>query len=274
VLPLTVFFFRLRMVNSTQCCKHAIKTKIPYLFALKMYWKPMLGTSLAWFCYDFVTYPFGIFSSTIISQFNPNNTTVQNIDYGTVVNCFCLPGCIVGGLLMDRIGRKQTMTLGFFCGAIMGFIIGGALRPIQNISPLFVFLYGIFNSFGEMGPGVATFLCASESFSTPLRGHYLGFAAGVGKAGAAIGTQVFTPIQDSFDDTFKGHQAVFLIGAGFALAGGLISWFLIPNKEKDLESEDQWFRDFLTANGWDTSMYGESLVDQVKSTAFKKKVKT
>jgi MFS family permease len=272
VLPLTVFFFRLRMVNSTQYRKHAIKTKVPYLLALKMYWKPMLGTSLAWFCYDFVTYPFGIFSSTIISQFNPNNTTVQNIGYGTVVNCFYLPGCIVGGLLMDRIGRKQTMTLGFFCWAITGFILGAALRPIQNVFPLFVVLYGIFNSFGEMGPGVATFLCASESFPTPLRGHYLGFAAAVGKAGAAIGTQVFTPIQNSFGDTFKGQQAVFLIGAGFALAGGLISWFLIPDKEKDLESEDRRFRDFLAANGYDTSVYGESLVEQVKSTAFKKEV--
>lgn len=272
VLPLTVFFFRLRMVNSTQYRKHAIKTNVPYILALKMYWKPMLGTSLAWFCYDFVTYPFGIFSSTIISQFNPNNTTVQNIGYGTVVNCFYLPGCIVGGLLMDRIGRKQTMTLGFFCWAFTGFVIGGALRPIQSIFPLFVVLYGIFNSFGEMGPGVATFLCASESFPTPLRGHYLGFAAAVGKSGAAIGTQVFTPIQDSFDDTFKGHQAVFLIRAGFAMAGGLISWLLIPDKEKDLESEDRRFRDFLAANGYDTSIYGESLEEQVKSTAFKKEV--
>lgn len=175
------------MVNSTQYRKHAIKSNIPYFLALKKYWIPMLGTSLSWFCYDFVTYPFGIFSSTIISQLNPNNTTVQNIGYGTVVNCFYLPGFIVGGLLMDRIGRKQTMSLGFFCWAILGFIIGGALKPIQSVFPLFIVLYGIFNSFGELGPGVSTFLCASESFPTPLRGHYLGFAAAVGKAGAAIG---------------------------------------------------------------------------------------
>ena len=142
VLPLTVFFFRLRMVNSTQYRKHAIKANIPYLLALKKYWVPMVGTSLAWFCYDFVTYPFGIFSSTIISQLNPNNSTVQNIGYGTVVNCFYLPGCVVGGFLMDRIGRKQTMALGFFCWSILGFILGGALGPIQSVFPLFIVLYG------------------------------------------------------------------------------------------------------------------------------------
>lgn len=86
VLPLGLLFFRLRLINSTQYRKHAIKQKIPYMLVIKRYWKPMLGTSLAWFMYDFVTYPFGIFSSTIISTLNPNNTLVQNIGYGTVVN--------------------------------------------------------------------------------------------------------------------------------------------------------------------------------------------
>lgn len=101
------------------------------------------------------TYPFGIFSSTIIATLNPDDTLQQNIGFGTVVNCFYLPGCVVGGLLMDRIGRRQTMTLGFLGWTILGFIIGGALSPIQSVFPLFIVLYGIFNALGEMGPGVS-----------------------------------------------------------------------------------------------------------------------
>ncbi|OAP61446.1 hypothetical protein AYL99_03649 [Fonsecaea erecta] len=268
VLPLALFFFRIRMVESSQYRKHAIKRNVPYWLIIKRYWKPMVGTSLAWFMYDFVTYPFGIFSSTIIGQLNPNNTLIQNIGYGTVVNCFYLPGCIIGGLLMDRIGRKQTMTLGFGCWAVLGFILGGALNPIQSVFPLFVVLYGIFNSLGEMGPGVCTFLTAAESFPTPLRGHFMGFAAAVGKAGAAIGTQVFTPIQDSFGDTQKGTQAVFLIGAGFAAAGGIISWIFIPNRDRELESEDAKFREYLAAHGYEGE-FGESLVAEVRTTVFK-----
>ncbi|KAF2162655.1 hypothetical protein M409DRAFT_68955 [Zasmidium cellare ATCC 36951] len=268
VLPIALFFFRIRMIESTQYRKHAMKKKIPYWLVIKRYWKPMLGTSLAWFFYDFVTYPFGLFSSTIIGQLNPNDSLVQNIGYGTAVNCFYLPGCVLGGFLMDWIGRKQTMTLGFFCWAVLGFIIGGALAPIQKILGLFIFLYGIFNAFGEMGPGVATFLCGAESFPTPIRGHFLGLAAAVGKAGAAIGTQVFTPIQNSFDTDFKGVQAVFLIGAAFAAVGGIIAYTLIPNRERDLEDEDAKFRAYLAEHGFETD-FGESIEKEIKTTGFK-----
>lgn len=60
---------------------------------------------------------------------------------------------------MDKIGRRQTMTLGFVLWAVMGFIIGGAVFQIKNILPLFIVLYGIFNGLGEMGPGVRPTTC-------------------------------------------------------------------------------------------------------------------
>jgi MFS family permease len=268
ILPLFLFPFRVRMVDSTQYRKHAMKQDIPYWLIIKRYWKPMLGTSLAWFMYDFVTYPFGLFSSTIVGQLNPENTLLQNIGFGTAINCFYLPGCIVGGLLMDRIGRKQTMTLGFLFWSVMGFIIGGALAPIQSIPALFIVLYGVFNALGEMGPGVATFLCGAESFPTPIRGHFLGLAAAVGKAGAAVGTEVFGPIQKSFPNDFQGVQAVFLIGAAFAAVGGVLSYALIPDRARDLEDEDVRFREYLSHHGYST-VFGESFEQQTKSTIFK-----
>lgn len=99
-------------------------------------------------------YPFGIYSSTIISGLNPDRKLIQTVGFGTAINSFFLPGCFIGGLLMDRIGRRQTMTLGFVLWAMMGFIIGGAVFPIKKILPLFIVLYGIFNGLGEIGPGV------------------------------------------------------------------------------------------------------------------------
>lgn len=54
ILPVGLLFFRLRLINSSQYKKHAMKTHIPYWLVIKRYWRPMLGTSLAWFFYDFV----------------------------------------------------------------------------------------------------------------------------------------------------------------------------------------------------------------------------
>lgn len=161
---------------------------------------------------------------------------------------------------MDRIGRKQNMALGFFVWALWGFLLGGALHPIQTVFPLFVVMYGIFQCLGEMGPGVSTFLCSAESFPTPLRGHFIGFAAAFGKAGASVGTQVFIPIQHSFSSTEKGQQAVFLIGSGFTIIGGLIAWFLIPDMSRELETEDSRFKAYLVENGYDITSYGDALV--------------
>jgi hypothetical protein len=96
-----------------------------------------------------------------------------------------------------------------------------------------------------------------------MRGHFLGLAAAVGKAGAAIGTEVFIPIQESFAIEDKALQGVFLIGSAFALTGGLISWFLIPDRDRDLSNEDEEFRTYLAENGYVGRFGGKDLIARI-----------
>lgn len=49
IWPLTVFFFRLRMLNSKLYRRGAIKKRVPYLLVLRYYWKSLIGTCGAWF---------------------------------------------------------------------------------------------------------------------------------------------------------------------------------------------------------------------------------
>jgi hypothetical protein len=49
-------------------------------------------------------------------------------------------------------------------------------------------VYGIFLSFGELGPGNNLGLLAAKTGPTAVRGQYYGFAAAVGKVGAFVGT--------------------------------------------------------------------------------------
>jgi hypothetical protein len=60
---------------------------------------------------------------------------------------------------------------------------------------------------------------------------------------------------------------VFLNGAAFAIVGGLIVWFFIPDKERDLEAEDARFKAYLEENGFDMRCYGEGQVRQPRIIA-------
>lgn len=250
--PLSIFWFRYRMAVSSAYRKSSMrKQRVPYWLALKKYWRPLLGVCGSWFIYNYISYPFGLFSSTIVGRVNPNSSLALTMAWGTLINCFYIPGAFVGGLLSDRIGRRRTMALGFFLQAILGFILGGALKHIEKYLALFIVLYGIFLTLGEIGPGSTIVLTASESFPTALRGHGVGLAAAWSKAGAAIGTQVFKPILASWgEDEYHGTQAVFLIGSGFAVLGALVAWFVLVDPDKELDNGDQEWKDYLAVKGY------------------------
>jgi nitrate/nitrite transporter NarK len=116
-------------------------------------------------------------------------------------------------------------------------------------------------------------LTSSESFPTSIRGQCLGFIAAFGKAGAAIGTAVFKPMLASFgDNAYKGNQAVFLVGSGFAVAEAITSWFIIPDISNRLENEDDAWKAYLKDQGYEIQWGDEETrdpaglkVDAVKS---------
>ncbi|KAJ5592647.1 hypothetical protein N7537_009551 [Penicillium hordei] len=258
IAPLSIFWFRYQMVVSSAYRKSSMKKqRLPYWLAIRKYWRPLVGVCGSWFIYNYISYPFGLFSSTIVGRVNPSSSLALTMAWGTLINCFYIPGAFIGGFLSDRIGRRRTMALGFFLQAVLGFILGGALGPIQTNLPLFIVLYGIFLTLGEVGPGSTIVLTASESFPTSVRGHAVGFAAAWSKAGAAIGTQVFKPIMANWgDDDLHGTQAVFLIGSGFAVLGACLAWFVLQDSNKILDHGDQEWKDHLVAHGYTNIEWG------------------
>lgn len=154
VPPASIFWFRYRMAVSTAYRKSSMKKqRTPYLLAIKRYWRPLLGASSTWFLYNWISVPFGIFASTITSKVHAGDSVIKSLGWGVAINAFYCPGPFLGGYLSDKIGRRQTMAFGFGVQAILGFILGGANKQIQSVFPLFVVLYGIFLTFGEVGPG-------------------------------------------------------------------------------------------------------------------------
>ena len=136
---------------------------------------------------------------------------------------------------------------------VFGLIIGIAYDKITKIVPLFVIFYGLMLSSGNMGPGDMLGLLSSESYATAVRGTCYGISAAVGKTGAAVGTEAFTPIQNGI-----GKKWTFIVAAIVGVVGVLVTWIFVPNiTGQNLAVEDEKFRAYLVAHGWEGEM-GES----------------
>ncbi|UNI20521.1 Plasma membrane permease, mediates uptake of glycerophosphoinositol and glycerophosphocholine [Purpureocillium takamizusanense] len=258
ILPLTVFYFRLRMLNSKLYRRGAIKRHVPYRLVLRYYWRSLVGTCGAWFLYDFVVFPNGVFSGAIISSVVPSTgdhglrTTAE---WQLLLGALALPGIFLGVYLCDRLGRKNIMMLGFCGYLVFGLIIGLSYDRITNITPLFIIFYGLMQSSGNFGPGNMLGLLSSESYATSVRGTCYGFSAAIGKTGAALGTQAFKPIQENL-----GKRWTFIIAAICGIVGVLVTWFFVPNVTgEDLAVQDEKFRVYLVDNGWNGEMGEDDL---------------
>jgi hypothetical protein len=60
-----------------------------------------------------VTFPNGVFSGTIISSVVKNGSILKTAEWQLLLGTLALPGVFMGAWLCDRLGRKQTMMLGF-----------------------------------------------------------------------------------------------------------------------------------------------------------------
>ncbi|KAI9572870.1 major facilitator superfamily domain-containing protein [Boletus coccyginus] len=247
LLPLTVLVFRWRMLSSKLYRKGAIKRRVPYWLVVKRYWCALIGTCGAWFLYDFVTFPNGVFSGTIISSVIHDSDIKKTAEWQLLLGTIALPGVFVGAWLCNRMGRRNTMILGFSGYLVFGLTIGLSYDKITTIIPLFVIFYGLMQSFGNMGPGDMLGLTSSESYATPVRGTCYGLSAAIGKTGAAVGTQAFTPIQNNL-----GKRWTFIIAAICGVTGVLVTYFFVPDMTGvDLADEDAKFLRYLAENGWE-----------------------
>lgn len=258
LFPLTVFYFRIKMLNSKLYRRGVIKKSVPYKLVGRYYWKSLIGTAGAWFLYDFITFPNGVFSGTIIASVVPttgDNVVLKTGEWQLMLGALALPGVFLGAFLCDRIGRKNTMMLGFSGYLVFGLIIGCSYNQITKILPLFVIFYGLMQSSGNLGPGDMLGLISSETYATSVRGTCYGFSAAIGKTGAALGTQAFTPIQNNL-----GKRWTFIVAAICGVVGILVTYFFVENLTgEDLAARDAQFRAYLVENGWDGVMGEDDL---------------
>lgn len=262
--PLSVFYFRWKTASTEIYTKGRIKNQsIPYLLSLKFCWKRLIGTCGTWFMYDFVTFPNGIFSATIISSVISDSSDLTKVaEWNLLLSILAVIGVPIGAFLSDRIGRKYTLMFGFSGYIIFGLIIGCAYHKISKITPLFIIFYAFMNMLGNAGPGDMLGVISSESYPTAVRGVFYGTSAVVGKIGSVIGVQSFQPIRDNL-----GARWTFIIAAICGLLGIIITYFFVPHcLEDDLMRQDVEFHNYLVANNWEGKMGFDENCDSSANT--------
>jgi len=265
---MAVLLWRLRMQEPTRYRKDAIKRNVPYMLIIKRYWLQLAAICITWFIYDWITYPFGIYSSIIIDAVTNKSAALPVVfGWNVVINLFYIPGTIGGAFLIDYLGPKNTMILGLLLQALFGFIMSGLYTHLANHIGAFAVLYGLFLSFGELGPGNNLGLLAAKTSPTAIRGQFYGVAAAIGKVGAFIGTHTFPQITDSFTarSATLGITGPFWVGSALAVFSAIITFFFIrPLTTDGMAEEDMKFREYLSEHGYDISQMG--LHDEASSS--------
>lgn len=277
VFPFILFILRLRLNEPEEFARNSMKyAKTPYSLVLRFYGGRLFVVSLIWFLYDFSTYSFGIYSSTILANIYDSKTAPLTTVFGwnTVINLFYIPGTMIGAFVSDWLGPRYALVVGVTLQAVVGFIMAGDYAHLSQPGNVgaFAVVYGIFLALGELGPGNNIGLLAAKTCATGVRGRYYAIAAATGKIGAFVGTYVFPYIIHAGGDNTKLQaQYPFYVSSSLCILSAFLALFCLPHIGQDtITLEDVRFRAYLEKHGYDTRQLGlrkgESL-DHIETVA-------
>lgn len=139
--------------------------------------------------------------------------------YFLIANVGALAGGFLVAWLLDRAGRKPTVTLSYLFAALSVIVLAAVATTGSPTATLLAFTGAVFFATCAWVSAYPTF---SELFPTHLRATGVGASVAVGRTGAIIGQIVLAELALSF-----GLWSAFLLLAGFWLIGavaGLIWW--------------------------------------------------
>ncbi|RCI10016.1 hypothetical protein L249_8695 [Ophiocordyceps polyrhachis-furcata BCC 54312] len=259
IFPVALLLMRMRLSEPNEFARESMRRETPYLLVFRYYWFRLFCVSLVWFLYDFSAYAFTIYASSILSSIYGDNAPLTTVfGWNTVITMFYLPGTMFGAFVSDWIGPKHTLILGVTLQAVVGYVMAAVYDRISRHVAAFAVVYGIFLTFGELGPGNNIGLLAAKTCATGVRGRYYGVAAAVGKIGAFVGAVVFPRIQAAGGEkgAVQSAQYPFWVASSFCILAAAVT-MCIPNIGQDtITREDAEFRSYLEAKGWDTSLLG------------------
>lgn len=186
--------------------------------------RKVIFSGVPWACEGVGVYGIGVFLPVLILALGLEPASesaffhiVRSVELTTWINCFILPGFVLGLLLVNRWYHVRTQTWGFVLAAAGLALLFAAWKFHL---PVWVAVAGFmaFELFLNAGPHLMTFILPPQIYSVAERGAGTGLAAAFGKLGAVIGV-LFIPLLLEWG----GAGLVLLVSIGVLLLGAAVT---------------------------------------------------
>ena len=183
---------------------------------------------LAWFGIVFSYY--GIFMWLPSMVFAQGFEVVKTFEYVLIMTLAQLPGYLAAAWLVDRIGRKYTLSLFLLMSGICSYFFGNS----QTATTLLI--WGASMSFFNLGAWGVIYTYTPEMYPTAIRALGSGWAAGFGRIGGMIAPMlvgVLLADGSPIDVIFIMFASVFVAVSAIILSMG------VESSQKSLEEIDK-----------------------------------
>jgi putative MFS transporter len=190
-------------------------------------WQPRLRRRTAalwvvWFGVNFAYY--GAFTWLPTLLVAEGFSLVKSFEYTLVITLAQLPGYAVAAYLVERWGRRATLTTFLIGSAVAAALFGLAAGPGE------IRAAGMALSFFNLGAWGALYAVTPEVYPTRLRGTGAGAAAGFGRIASILAPLAVPPLRE-----VGGNGAVFTVFAGCFLVAAAGAWLLPELRGRPLE---------------------------------------
>jgi putative MFS transporter len=177
-----------------------------YLRSTVVLWVLWLGINFGY--YGFVLWT----PSLLMAQ---GFSMVKSFEF-TLLMCIAqLPGYFVAAFLIERLGRKPTLTVFFAGTALAAWLFGHAASEPQILA------FGCLLYFFALGAWGCVYSYTPELYPTDIRGSGTGWAAAVGRIGAMVAPMAL-PVIITFLGSEDGFTNIFVLLTGVFLVVALV----------------------------------------------------
>lgn len=180
---------------------------------------------LVWFGINFSYY--GIFMWLPSLVFQQGFTVVKTFEYVLIMTLAQLPGYYCAAWLVDKIGRKYTLSAFLLFSGVASYFFGHASTAAA------LMMWGSVMSFFNLGAWGVLYTYTPEQYPTAIRALGSGWAAGFGRFGGMVAPMMVGAL---LARSFGFASVFYMFALVFAAVAVIVMSLGVESKQKDLES--------------------------------------